>query len=64
MHAKILYLLIYVDNIIIIDNNSSLLYSFIYKLNYEFATKDLGPLNYFVGIEASPIVDGFFLSQL
>ena len=57
-------MLLYVDEIIITGNNSSLLDSFTRKLNTEFATKDLGSLNYFLGLEATSIANGLFLSQL
>jgi hypothetical protein len=63
-HSDIIYLLLYVDDIIITGNNSSLLDSFTRKLNSEFATKDLGSLNYFLGLEATPTTDGLFISQL
>ncbi|XP_068667673.1 uncharacterized mitochondrial protein AtMg00810-like [Aristolochia californica] len=63
-HSDTLYLLLYVDDIIITSNNLSLLDSFSSKLNSEFATKDLGSLSYFLGLEATPTVDGLFLSQL
>ncbi|XP_040987785.1 uncharacterized mitochondrial protein AtMg00810-like, partial [Juglans microcarpa x Juglans regia] len=62
--SNIIYLLLYVDDIIITGNNSSLLDSFTCKLNSEFATKDLGSLSYFLGLEATPTSDGFFISQL
>ena len=61
---NIIYLLLYVDDIIITGNNSSLLDSFARKLNSEFATKDLGSLNYFLGLEATSTIDGIFISQL
>ncbi|KAF5455289.1 hypothetical protein F2P56_024884 [Juglans regia] len=64
MQSDIIYLLLYVDDIIITGNNSSLLDSFTCKLNSEFATKDLGPLSYFLGLEASSTSDGLFISQL
>ncbi|XP_068655316.1 uncharacterized mitochondrial protein AtMg00810-like [Aristolochia californica] len=63
-HSDILYLLLYVDDIIITSNNSSLLDNFANKLHSEFATKDLGSLSYFLGLEATPTADGLFLSQL
>ena len=49
---------------IITGNNSSLLDSFTRKLNTEFATKDLGSLSYFLGLEATSTTNGLFLSQL
>ena len=63
-HSDIIYLLLYVDDIIITGNNSSLLDSFTCKLNSEFATKDLGPLSYFLGLEATTTSEGLFISQL
>ena len=57
-------MLLYVDDIIITGNNSSLLDSFAHKLNSEFATKDLGSLSYFLGLEATSITDGLFINQL
>ncbi|XP_075666058.1 uncharacterized protein LOC142635884 [Castanea sativa] len=62
--SDIIYLLLYVDDIILIGNNSSLLDRFTCKLHSEFATKDLGSLSYFLGLEATPTTDGLFLSQL
>eukprot|EP00253_Pinus_taeda_P016610 PITA_16610 len=63
-NSDVIYLLLYVDDIIVIGKNSSLLDSFTLKLNSGFATKDLGSLSYFIGLEASPTADGLFLSQL
>ncbi|KAF5472863.1 hypothetical protein F2P56_009534 [Juglans regia] len=63
-HSDIIYLLLYVDDIIITGNNSSLLNSFTRKLNSEFATKDLGSLSYFLGLEAISTTNGLFISQL
>ena len=57
-------MLLYVDDIIITGNNPYLLNSFTRKLHSEFATKDLGSLNYFLGLEASSTPDGLFISQL
>lgn len=62
--SNIIYLLLYVDDIIVTGNNSSLIDSFTRKLHSEFATKDLGSLSYFLGLEASPTPDGLFISQL
>ncbi|KAL6329721.1 hypothetical protein AAG906_035369 [Vitis piasezkii] len=62
--SSLIYLLLYVDDIIVIGNNPSLLDSFTRKLHFEFATKDLGSLSYFLGLEASPTPDGLFISQL
>ncbi|XP_052206791.1 uncharacterized mitochondrial protein AtMg00810-like [Diospyros lotus] len=61
--ADLIYLLLYVDDIVVTSNNSSLLIGFIRKLTREFATKDLGSLNYFLGLEAYRTSAGLFLSQ-
>ncbi|CAM8931172.1 unnamed protein product [Rhodiola kirilowii] len=62
--SNLIYLLIYVDDIIVTGNNSSLIDGFTQKLHSEFAIKDLGPLSYFLGLEASTTHDGLFLSQM
>ena len=62
--SNLIYLLLYVDDIIITGNNSSLIDSFTRKLHSELATKDLGSLSYFLGLEASPAPDDLFISQL
>lgn len=55
---------IYVNDIIITGNHSSLLDSFTHKLNYEFATKDLDHQCYFLGLKAISTFDGLFINQL
>ncbi|XP_057953931.1 uncharacterized mitochondrial protein AtMg00810-like [Malania oleifera] len=59
-----IYLFLYVDDIIITSNNFSLLDSFIRKINFEFATKDLGSLSYFLLLEAASTTDGLLIIQL
>ncbi|KAK2354410.1 putative mitochondrial protein [Trifolium repens] len=56
-----IYLLVYVDDIIITSNNSSLLQSFIEKLNQAFSLKHLGSLDYFLGIEVNKLPNGSLL---
>ena len=60
----LIYVLIYVDDIILTGNNPALINQFISQLNSEFAVKDLGLLNYFLGLEVSYIPNGFLLSQV
>ena len=48
----LIYLLLYVDDIVMTGSNLALLHSFIGKLTHKFSTKDLGSLNYFLGLEA------------
>jgi hypothetical protein len=61
---EIIYLLLYVDDIIITGNNMSLIDTFIRKLRHEFSMKDLGTLNYFLGLEVTHSATGIFLIQL
>lgn len=61
--ACVLYLLVYVDDLILTGSDSSLIRSFIHKLHAEFKIKDLGQLNYFLGLEAKHLPSGLFLSQ-
>lgn len=58
-----IYVLVYVDNIIITGPNSSHISNFITSLSNRFSLKDLGTLSYFLGIEVLPHSDGLFLSH-
>ncbi|KAK9062637.1 hypothetical protein SSX86_019825 [Deinandra increscens subsp. villosa] len=59
----IIYLLVYVDDLILTGNHEQTVRSFITRLHSEFAIKDLGDLNYFLGLEVTNVSDGLFLSQ-
>nr|XP_043625661.1 uncharacterized mitochondrial protein AtMg00810-like [Erigeron canadensis] len=61
--SRIMYLLVYVEDLILTGNQQSTLQSFIYCLNQEFAIKDLGKLNYFLGLEVTHTQKGLFLNQ-
>lgn len=58
-----MYLLVYVDDIFLTDIIEYVLKAFTHRLNREFAIKDLGDLNNFLGLEVSYTYDGLFLSQ-
>ncbi|RVW91741.1 Retrovirus-related Pol polyprotein from transposon RE1 [Vitis vinifera] len=62
-HGTILYLLVYVDDIIITGNNVEAAQTFIQQLSQRFSLKDLGPLTYFLGVEVTSHTNGLFLSQ-
>lgn len=47
------YILIYVDDILITGSDPKYLQNFVTKLNAMFSLKDLGPAYYFFGIEIS-----------
>ncbi|KAK9065217.1 hypothetical protein SSX86_016600 [Deinandra increscens subsp. villosa] len=59
----ILYLLVYVDDLILTGNQEAAINSFIQRLHDEFAIKDLGELSYFLGLEVTSHDSGIFLSQ-
>lgn len=46
-----------------IGSDTNLLKKFISRTHYEFAIKDLGHLNYFIGLEVSYTSDGLFVGQ-
>ncbi|KAK3009525.1 hypothetical protein RJ639_014941 [Escallonia herrerae] len=58
-----LSVLVYVDDLTLAGNNSTAYSSFKKYLNNCFKLKDLGPLKYFLGIEAARGPCGLFLSQ-
>ncbi|KAJ9545471.1 hypothetical protein OSB04_025178 [Centaurea solstitialis] len=61
--SDIAYLLLYVDDIILTVSTDLLRRNIILKLGGEFAMKDLGQLNYFLGISVCRNTSGLFLSQ-
>ena len=56
-----LYLLIYVDDIIITWSSSVLIHNLITKLNVVFVLKQLGNFDYFLGIEVKHLSNGSLL---
>ncbi|GJY85916.1 ribonuclease H-like domain-containing protein [Tanacetum coccineum] len=61
--SQVAYLLIYVDDIILIASSSVLLRQIIDSLHKEFDMTDLGALNYFLGISTVRHSTGLVLSQ-
>lgn len=61
--ASTLYILIYVDDIIIIGSSSAHIDELINHLQSSFAIKDMSSLHYFIGIEVIHSYVGLFLSQ-
>ncbi|XP_040956008.1 uncharacterized protein [Gossypium hirsutum] len=59
----LLYVLVYVDDIIITGNHQGSIDGFVSTLDTQFSLKDLGLLSYFFGIEVTSTTDGLFLSQ-
>jgi hypothetical protein len=61
--ADTVYLLLYVDDIILTASSSSLLTRTITTLQQEFSMKDLGQLHHFLGMHVQHTPSGLFLSQ-
>lgn len=59
----VVFILIYVDDILITGSNASSLQIFVDKLNTLFSLKDLGSVYYFLGVEISRTKTGFYLNQ-
>lgn len=56
-----LYVLVYVDDILITGTSTPLIRDLIQKLNCQFALKELGSLDYFLGIEVQKLQNGCML---
>lgn len=56
-----IYLLIYVDDILITGSSASQVHELIHKLNHIFALKQLGKLDYFLGIKVRYLSSGALL---
>lgn len=63
MGSSPLYILVYVDDIIITGPSASLVTRFIKLLSNKFSSKDLGFLSYFLGVEVLRHPHGLLLSQ-
>jgi hypothetical protein len=61
--ANTIYLLLYVDDIILTASSLSLLQKTITALQHEFSMKDLGQLHHFLGMHVQHTPSGLFLSQ-
>jgi hypothetical protein len=61
-HIKI-FMLVYVDDIIVIDTNLEVIQSLISTFQQQFPLKDLGNLSFFLGIEAYRTFDSLHLCQ-
>jgi hypothetical protein len=59
----IIYFLVYVDDIIVTRSSPQVIDALLSDLSSDFAIKDLGSLNYFLGIEVQPALDGILLTQ-
>ena len=58
-----MFILVYVDDIIVASSTRDATSALLQDLNKEFALKDLGDLNYFLGIEVNKVNNGILLTQ-
>jgi hypothetical protein len=56
-------MLIYVDDIIVASSSTAATTALLKDLSKEFALKDLGDLDFFLGIEVHKVNDGLILNQ-
>jgi hypothetical protein len=61
--TDMVYLLLYVDDIVITASSAALLQQTISALKQEFTMKDLGPLHHFLGVSVQHQVGRLFLTQ-
>jgi hypothetical protein len=58
-----IFVLIYVDDIIVVSSTHSATWVLLQQLGKEFALKDLGELSFFLGIEVKQIKDGMWRTR-
>lgn len=58
-----IFLFVYVDDIVIVGSNEEEVKKVIERLGTEFPIRDLGTLEYFLGIQVKRVKDGLHLSQ-
>jgi hypothetical protein len=58
-----MFLLVYVDNIIVASSTEKATVTLLQDLKEEFPLKDLGDLHYFLGIEVNKVSNGIVLTQ-
>ena len=59
--SHLVFLLLYVDDIIVTGNHPYFISSLIQSLSQEFDLKDLGRLHYFLGLQIDYTLDGLFV---
>jgi histone deacetylase 1/2 len=58
-----IYMLIYVDDIVVVSSSDVAVDALLHDLGMAFALKDLGELSYFLGIEVKKVSNGILLSE-
>jgi hypothetical protein len=58
-----MYLLVYVDDIILVSSSQSAADALVRSLGADFVVKDLGKLHYFLGVEVASRANGLVMTQ-
>jgi hypothetical protein len=58
-----MFILVYVDDIVVASSSMKFTNILVDKLNQDFALKDPGDLNYFLGIEVSRMDEALLMTQ-
>jgi hypothetical protein len=58
-----IFLLVYVNDIIIASSSNQAIDALLLDLQRDFALKDLSPLHFFLSVQVTPVSDGILLSQ-
>ena len=58
-----IFLLVYVDDILVTSSNPCVIQQLISQLNKSFSLKDLGEIDYFLGIQVKHTTKGLHLSH-
>ncbi|CAL1362273.1 unnamed protein product [Linum trigynum] len=61
--SSLLYMLVYVDDLVITGNDSSVIQQLLVHFHSKFALRDLGRLSYFLGLEVHYTPTGLILNQ-
>jgi hypothetical protein len=61
--SDMVYMLLYIDDIVLTASSASHLQQTISALKRKFAMKDIGPLQHFLGVSVHRQADGLFLTQ-
>jgi hypothetical protein len=58
-----MFILVYIDDIIIVSSDQRATERLLHKLSQDFTLKDMGELQYFLGIEVCKVNDRITLTQ-
>lgn len=62
-YADIVYFLVYIDDLLVTGNSTTMISTFVQPLFRQLSLKDLGHLSFFLGVEVIPAKMGLFLTH-